>query len=107
MHLFISFILTFLEGDPDRPLVTGAVYNGLHNPPYSLPDNKTRTTFRTQTHKGDGYNELSFEDEANQEEEAETRFSKKCASLKGFQLVTRINCHIYHAEFIMLSIFRL
>ncbi len=61
-------VVTFLEGDPDRPLITGAVYNGLHNPPYSLPDNKTRTTFRTQTHKGDGYNELSFEDEANQEE---------------------------------------
>ena len=61
-------VVTFLEGDPDRPLVTGAVYNGLHYPPYSLPENKTRTTFRTQTHKGTGYNELSFEDEANQEE---------------------------------------
>ncbi|MBW3698166.1 type VI secretion system tip protein VgrG [Vibrio sp. T187] len=61
-------VVTFLEGDPDRPLVTGAVYNGLHYPPYSLPENKTRTTFRTQTHKGSGYNELSFEDEANQEE---------------------------------------
>ncbi|EGQ8038931.1 MULTISPECIES: type VI secretion system Vgr family protein [Vibrio] len=61
-------VVTFLEGDPDRPLVTGAVYNGLHFPPYSLPENKTRTTFRTQTHKGTGYNELSFEDEANQEE---------------------------------------
>ena len=61
-------VVTFLEGDPDRPLVTGAVYNGLHYPPYALPENKTRTTFRTQTHKGTGYNELSFEDEANQEE---------------------------------------
>ncbi|GAL20877.1 VgrG-3 protein [Vibrio maritimus] len=61
-------VVTFLEGDPDRPLVTGAVYNGLHFPPYSLPENKTRTTFRTQTHKGTGYNELSFEDEADQEE---------------------------------------
>ncbi|WP_299015043.1 type VI secretion system tip protein VgrG [uncultured Photobacterium sp.] len=61
-------VVSFLEGDPDKPLVTGAVYNGLHYPPYSLPENKTRTTFRTQTHKGSGYNELSFEDEANQEE---------------------------------------
>ncbi|MGF1696315.1 type VI secretion system tip protein VgrG [Vibrio lamellibrachiae] len=61
-------VVTFLEGDPDRPLVTGAVYHGLHFPPYSLPENKTRTTFRTQTHKGSGFNELSFEDEANQEE---------------------------------------
>ncbi|MCG7497904.1 type VI secretion system tip protein VgrG [Vibrio sp. Of7-15] len=61
-------IVDFLDGDPDRPLVTGAVYNGLHFPPYSLPENKTRTTIRTQTHKGVGYNELSFEDEANREE---------------------------------------
>lgn len=61
-------VVTFLEGDPDRPLVTGAVYNGLHHPPYALPENKTRTVFRTQSHKAKGYNELSFEDEANQEE---------------------------------------
>lgn len=61
-------IVTFLDGDPDRPLVTGSVYNGINYPPYSLPSNKTRTTFRTQTYKGDGYNELSFEDQANQEE---------------------------------------
>ncbi|GEM77603.1 type VI secretion system tip protein TssI/VgrG [Vibrio sagamiensis] len=61
-------IVTFLEGDPDRPLVTGAVYNGLHSPPYSLPDNKTRTVFRTQSHKAEGYNEMYFEDENNQEE---------------------------------------
>lgn len=61
-------VVTFLEGDPDRPLVTGAVYNGLNTPPYVLPENKTKTVFRTQTHKGDGYNEMSFEDEANQEQ---------------------------------------
>ncbi len=61
-------VVTFLEGDPDRPLVTGAVYNGLNLPPYTLPEHKTRTTIRTQTHKGEGYNELSFEDEADQEE---------------------------------------
>jgi len=61
-------VVGFLEGNPDRPLITGAVYNGLHYPPYSLPENKTRTTFRTQTHKGDGYNELSFEDKTNEEE---------------------------------------
>ncbi|WP_104024180.1 type VI secretion system tip protein VgrG [Vibrio hyugaensis] len=61
-------IVTFLEGDPDRPLVTGAVYNGLHTPPYSLPENKTRTVFRTQSHKAEGYNEMYFEDENDQEE---------------------------------------
>lgn len=61
-------IVTFLEGDPDRPMVTGAVYNGLHTPPYPLPENKTRTVFRTQSHKAEGYNEMSFEDENDQEE---------------------------------------
>ncbi|WP_341665917.1 type VI secretion system tip protein TssI/VgrG, partial [Vibrio sp.] len=61
-------VVTFLEGDPDRPLVTGAVYNGLHTPPYELPEHKTRTVFRTQSHKADGYNEMHFEDENDQEE---------------------------------------
>lgn len=61
-------VVNFLDGDPDKPLVTGGVYNGLHFPPYSLPENKTRTVLRTQTHKGSGYNELSFEDKAENEE---------------------------------------
>ncbi len=60
-------VVTFLEGDPDRPLITGAVYNGLHQPPYSLPEHKTRTVFRTQSHKAEGFHELYFEDEAEQE----------------------------------------
>ncbi|WP_276324925.1 type VI secretion system tip protein TssI/VgrG [Photobacterium halotolerans] len=61
-------VVSFLEGDPDQPLVTGSVYNGLHLPPYPLPEHKTKTVIRTQTHKEDGYNEISFEDEVNQEE---------------------------------------
>uniref|UniRef100_UPI00069608D6 type VI secretion system tip protein TssI/VgrG n=1 Tax=Vibrio neptunius TaxID=170651 RepID=UPI00069608D6 len=61
-------VVTFLEGDPDRPLVTGAVYNGLHTPPYELPQHKTRTVFRTHSHKADGYNEMYFEDENDQQE---------------------------------------
>ncbi|MCY9843458.1 type VI secretion system tip protein TssI/VgrG [Vibrio caribbeanicus] len=61
-------VVTFLEGDPDRPIVTGAVYNGLHSPPYALPEHKTRTVFRTQSHKAEGHNEMYFEDENDQEE---------------------------------------
>ncbi|WP_330961102.1 type VI secretion system Vgr family protein [Photobacterium sp. 53610] len=61
-------VVTFLEGDPDQPLVTGSVYNGLHRPPYDLPLKKTRTTLRSKTHKGEGYNEISLDDENNQEE---------------------------------------
>ncbi|MDR0182136.1 type VI secretion system Vgr family protein [Lysobacter arvi] len=61
-------IVSFLEGDPDQPIVTGRAYHAANRPPYELPRHKTRTTFKTQTHKGEGYNELRFEDEAGQEE---------------------------------------
>ncbi len=61
-------IVSFLEGDPDQPIVTGRAYHAAHRPPYELPRHKTRTTFKTQTHKGEGYNELRFEDDAGQEE---------------------------------------
>jgi len=61
-------IVSFLEGDPDQPIITGRAYHTANRPPYELPRHKTRTTFKSQTHKGDGYNELRFEDEAGQEE---------------------------------------
>lgn len=64
----MEVVVEFLEGDPDRPIVTGCVYNGDNVPPYELPANKTRTTFKSRTHKGAGYNELRFEDEQDQEE---------------------------------------
>ena len=55
-------VVTFLEGDPDRPLITGSVYHALNMPPYNLPEHKTRTTIKSQTIKGNGYNEIRFED---------------------------------------------
>lgn len=61
-------IVSFLEGDPDQPIVTGRTYHVKNLPPYKLPDHKTMTVLRTDTHKGDGYNELRFEDEADKEE---------------------------------------
>ncbi|MBZ0328735.1 type VI secretion system tip protein VgrG [Halomonas sp. ANAO-440] len=61
-------IVSFLEGDPDQPLITGRVYNAVNTPPYELPAHKTRTVLRTQSHKGDGFNELRFEDEAEREQ---------------------------------------
>lgn len=61
-------LVSYLNGDIDRPLITGAMYNGKNRPPLTLPDNKTQTTFKTQTHKGAGFNELRFEDEAGKEE---------------------------------------
>ena len=60
-------IVTFLNGDPDQPIVTGGTYNANNIPPYVLPDNKTKTVIRTESHQGEGYNELSFEDQSEQE----------------------------------------
>lgn len=61
-------IVDFLEGDPDQPIVTGAVYNGQQTPPYPLPAERSKSTIKTNTYKGDGYNELRFEDKAGSEE---------------------------------------
>ncbi|WP_156444005.1 type VI secretion system Vgr family protein, partial [Burkholderia sp. RF7-non_BP1] len=61
-------IVSNLDGDPDQPIIIGRVYNRLQLPPYELPRHKTRMTIKSQTHKGEGYNELRFEDEADQEE---------------------------------------
>ncbi len=62
----------FLDGNPDKPLVTGCVYNGRNGVPYDLPAHKTRSTFRTSSHDGQGtatgFNELRFEDAAGDEE---------------------------------------
>ena len=64
----MEVVVEFLEGDPDKPLVTGCVYNGKNKVPYELPKHKTRSTFKTDTHKGHGFNELRFEDEKGEEE---------------------------------------
>jgi type VI secretion system secreted protein VgrG len=62
-------IVEFLEGDPDRPIVTGRVYNGEEKPPYELPANATRSTIKSNSSKGsDGFNEFRFEDKKGQEQ---------------------------------------
>ncbi|MCF6345431.1 MAG: type VI secretion system tip protein VgrG [Thiomicrorhabdus sp.] len=61
-------IVDFLEGDPDQPVITGRTYHSVNVPPYELPAHKTRMTIRSKTHKGDGFNELRFEDEKGKEE---------------------------------------
>ena len=65
----MEVVVNFLQGDPDRPLVTGCVYNGANHPPYTLPDEKTRSTIKSNsTLGGHGFNELRFEDLKNREE---------------------------------------
>ncbi len=61
-------IVSFLDGDPDQPIITGRTFHATNTPPYALPEHKTRTTLKTRTHKGEGSNELRFEDEADKEQ---------------------------------------
>ncbi|WP_374942761.1 type VI secretion system Vgr family protein [Sphingomonas sp.] len=61
-------VVTFLDGDPDRPLVTGAVYNGNNPTPATLPDNKTQFGLHTRITKGGGgHNRWWFEDKKGSE----------------------------------------
>lgn len=65
----MEVVVEFLEGDPDRPLVTGCVYNSDTMPPYDLPANQTRSTMKSNSSKGgDGFNEIRFEDKKGNEE---------------------------------------
>ncbi len=62
-------IVSFLEGDPDRPIVTGSVYNAEQMVPYTLPDEQTKSTIKTNSSKGgQGANEIRFEDKQGSEE---------------------------------------
>lgn len=61
-------LVEFLGGDPDRPVIVGRVFTNLQRPPYKLPDQKTRSGWRSQsTKQTGGYNEIMFEDEAGEE----------------------------------------
>ncbi|MDH1731862.1 type VI secretion system tip protein VgrG [Pseudomonas chengduensis] len=65
----MEVLVTFLEGDPDQPLVTGCLYHAEHVVPYDLPANKTRSVFKTLSSPGGGgYNELRIEDRKGAEQ---------------------------------------
>ena len=63
----MEVVVDFIEGDPDRPLVTGCVYNGDNKPPY-LPADKTVSGWKSDSsnHNG-GYNEFVFDDKKEKE----------------------------------------
>jgi type VI secretion system secreted protein VgrG len=62
-------VVSFLEGDPDRPLITGSVYNAEQTVPYALSDNGTKSTIKSNSSKGgSGFNEFRFEDKKDSEE---------------------------------------
>lgn len=64
-------IVDFVEGDPDRPIITGRVYNNDNMPPYDLPAEKTKSTLKSRSSKSgtpDNFNEIRFEDKKGSEE---------------------------------------
>lgn len=64
-------LVSFIDGDPDRPIITGSVYNGAYMPPYILPDYQTRSTIMTRSTPNGSpttYNELRFEDKNGAEQ---------------------------------------
>jgi type VI secretion system secreted protein VgrG len=61
-------LVSFVDGDPDRPICSACLYDGAAMQPYGLPGHATRTVLRTRTVGGEGFNELSFEDAAGAEE---------------------------------------
>ncbi|WP_416468209.1 type VI secretion system tip protein TssI/VgrG [Pseudomonas sp. LFS044] len=63
-------VVVFLDGNPDRPLIMGSLYNSSNTPPWSLPANKTQSGFLTRSMKGDGgtANFFRFEDKAGSEQ---------------------------------------
>ena len=85
-------IVSFLDGNPDRPIITGSVYNGTQTVPYGLPDQQTRSSIKTSSSAdGSKFNELRFEDKADNEEvflQAQKDFN---VSVLGDQAVTVAN----------------
>lgn len=65
----MEVVVHFLEGDPDQPLITGCVYSPSAMPPYILPDEKTKSTMKSDSTKGGGgFNEFRFEDKKGAEQ---------------------------------------
>ncbi len=65
----MEVVVQFVDGDPDRPLVTGCVYDGANATPYALPDEKTKSTIKSNSSLGGGgFNEFRYEDKAGSEE---------------------------------------
>ncbi len=65
----MEVVVSFVDGNPDCPIVTGCVYDGRNMPPYPLPSEMTKSTFKTNSSPGgNGYNELRFEDAKGSEQ---------------------------------------
>lgn len=84
-------IVDFLEGDPDRPIVTGRVYNADNMPPYELPANRTQSGIKSRSSKGgaaSNFNEIRFEDKIGSEELFIHAEKTQTTKVKGSQSIS-------------------
>ncbi len=84
-------IVDFLEGDPDRPIITGRVYNEDNKPPYELPQNQTQSGIKSRsTLNGtpNNFNEIRFEDKKGGEELYVQAEKIQTTLVKGDQTIT-------------------
>ena len=99
----MEVVVDFLEGDPDRPIAVGCVYNGINKPPYALPGEMTKSTIKTLSSKGGGgFNELRFEDKKGSEEvflhaekDLQLRVKEKSTSFVGKDMHALVNENRY------------
>ena len=65
----MEVLVDFIDGEPDRPVVTGCLYNGDNRPPFALPEHLSQTGWRTRSHPdGEVVSAVLFEDKAGEEE---------------------------------------
>lgn len=89
--------VAFLDGDPDRPVVVGALYNGTNMPPFAQPAQKTKTGIKTKSSPGGGdddFNELSFDDKAGDEKIYFRAQKDMLVEVKNDQTLKILNCRI-------------
>ena len=96
----MEVVVDFLEGDPDKPIAVGCVYNGINKPPYALPGEMTKSTIKTRA--GAGFNELRFEDKSGAEEvfihaqkDLQQRVTEKSATFIGKDMHVLVNENRY------------
>lgn len=98
-------VVEFLEGNPDKPLIIGSVYNESNQVPYALTEQETKSGFKTHSTKGgsrDDYNELRFEDKKGEEElhiQAQKDFTSKTKHDSTHEIQNKLSVTVDDAEY--------